>query len=198
MEQEGVWDLIGESWQKFRTRLSPTVEKFVSGKKGKILDVGCGSGRNFFKVDGLEWYGVDFSNVMLEYAGGKDYVELKKGVAEDLSYGDEFFDVVLCYAVLHCVDSSEKRNRALKEIFRVLKKGGEALISGWGRKSPRLKSKEKECFVPWGVREGRGRVERYTYVYDLDELIRDCELVGFEVVRAWEERNVNVVVRKIS
>jgi len=72
------------------------------------------------------------------------------------------------------------------------------LISGWGPKSPRLKNKEKECYVPWSVRDGEGKVNRYTYIFELDELAGLCEEVGFEVLQKFEERNVNVVVKKIS
>lgn len=204
IEQEEVWDAIGEHWKDFRRKVPPTVEWFLEGKKGKILDVGCGSGRNApgreskvksLKIEVLEFYGVDFSSKMVELARGKNYSGVKKGEIVAIPYGDSFFDYVLCYAVLHCVDSVEARRKALEEIYRVLKSGGEALISVWGPKSPRLKNKGKECFVPWSVREGE-RIKRYTYVYDLEELKGLCEDVGFEVVRAWEERNVNLVLRK--
>jgi ubiquinone/menaquinone biosynthesis C-methylase UbiE len=201
MQQREVWEKIAEPWQKFRTQLPPTVEKFLAGKKGKILDVGCGSGRNFLAIDGLEWTGVDFSEKMIDFSRVEAErkridVNLKVACAEDLPFDDESFDAVLFYATIHCIDSAEKRRRSLEEIYRVLKKGGEALISGWGFNSPRLKNKEKECYVPWGVREGEGKVDRYTYIFELDELAKLCESVGFEVLQKFEERNVNVVVKK--
>ena len=123
-------------------------------------------------------------------------VNLKKAPAEDLPFEDNYFDAVLMYAVIHCIDSVAKRKKALKEIYRVLKPGAEAIVSSWGPKSPRLKNKEKECFVPWTSRDGKDRTERYTYIYDLDELVELCKKVGFEIVNSWEERNVNVIVRK--
>jgi tRNA (uracil-5-)-methyltransferase TRM9 len=201
MNQEEVWDNIALPWGKFRTRVSPTVVKFVKKQKGKILDIGCGSGRNFIKVKCLEWWGVDFSKKMIESSEEeakqkKMKVNLVKSPAEKLPFEEGFFDSVLCFAVIHCIDSATKRENALKEIFRVLRKGGEALIASWGPKSPRLKNKEKESFVPWTVREGEGKQMRYTYVYDLSELEELCKKVGFEIINSWEERNVNVIVRK--
>jgi len=201
MEQEKVWDEIAGKWGEFRTRVPPTVEKFLFGKVRKVLDVGCGSGRNFVEMNGVEWYGVDFSGEMLKCAEG---VARKKGIdvcfakasVERLPYEDEYFDAVLFYAVLHCVDSVEMRRKSLEEVYRVLKKGGEALISVWGTKSPRLKGKGKEMYVPWTVRDEGEKILRYTYVYDLDELRDLVESVGFEVIDAWEERNVNLIVRK--
>lgn len=196
MNQEKVWDRIGESWNEFRVMVPPTVEKFLAEKKGKILDVGSGSGRNFLKIEGLDWYGVDFSSKMVEFAKKKGYIEVLKGDVSRLPYGDEFFDSVLCYAVLHCVDSVAARRKALEEIYRVLKVGGEAFISVWGAKSPRLKNKGKESYIPWTAREEGEKIERYTYVYDLEELKGIVEEVGFEVLEFWEERNVNLVLRK--
>jgi ubiquinone/menaquinone biosynthesis C-methylase UbiE len=201
MNQEKVWDEIARPWSEFRTKVSPTVEKFVKSQKGRILDVGCGSGRNFIKVKGLEWYAIDFSREMIKMSDEeakrkKMQVNLVKAKSEDLPFDEGFFDSVLCFAVIHCVDSKAKRKKTIEEIFRVLRPGGQALIASWGPRSPRLKNKDKESFVPWTVREGEGKQMRYTYIFDLDELKELCEAAGFEVVSAWEERNVNVIVRK--
>jgi len=202
MNQEKVWDEIAVKWSEFRTRIPPTVKNFLEGKKGKILDSGCGTGRNFVKIGGLEWTGTDISGEMLKVAEKvakkkKMKIKLVKAPASKLPFGDESFDCVLSYAVLHCIDSEKKRKEAVEEIYRVLKKGGEALISSWGGKSPRLKNKGKECFVPWSVRENEGKIERYTYVYDLDEIVELCKKVGFKIVSSWEERNVNIIAKKV-
>lgn len=199
--QKKVWNEIAGKWNKFRNRISPTVEDFVSKQRGEILDLGCGSGRNFLWVDGLSWHAVDFSGEMIKFAEAKAKeigIDLDAKVAEssDLPFEDNFFDSVLCFAVLHCVESEEKRRRTLEEIYRVLRVGGVALISVWGKNAPRVKNKGKEFFVPWSAREGEGKQMRYTYIFDLDELVGLCEDVGFRVERAWEERNVNLIVRK--
>jgi tRNA (uracil-5-)-methyltransferase TRM9 len=201
MNQEKVWDKIAGLWKNYRYRISPSVEKFLSGKKGKILDIGCGSGRNIKEIKGVEWYGVDFSKEMLKFAESLMEkkglsVNLKKSNAEGLPFEDNYFDSILSVAVLHCIDSIDKRKTAIKEIYRVLKPGSEAFISSWGSKSPRLKNKGKECYIPWTVREEGEKIKRYTYVYDLDELVELCRSVGFEIISSWEERNVNVIVRK--
>lgn len=198
--QEKVWDEIATEWNRYREEVSPSVKEFFESMSGKVLDLGCGSGRNFIKKEDILFYGVDFSEKMLKLAekNAKKLginIELKKANVWDTNYPDNYFDSVLCFAVLHCLDTKKKRQDTLKEIFRVIKKGGEALISSWGPKSPRLKNKGKECFVPWTVK-GKTKIQRYTYVFDLEELIRLVESVGFKVVRAWEERNVNVIVKK--
>lgn len=202
MNQQKVWDTIAPNWNKFRVRTSPSVEKFLEDKKGKILDLGCGSGRSFMKLKDAEFYGVDFSNEMLKYAKQKaEELKIKavltKSKTNKLLFKDNFFDATICHATLHCIESNKERKETLKEIYRTLKPNGEAFISSWGPKSPRLKNKNKEGYVPWTVKE-ETKIERYTYVYDLDELKELAKSVGFEILNAWEERNVNVIVRKPS
>ncbi len=196
MEQEEVWNAIAEKWSEFRTRPVEEVVDFLEDKKGKVLDLGCGSGRNgpSDRLQDLEFYGVDFSEKLLDIAKGKGYVEVKKGVTWEIPYEDEFFDYVMFVRALHCVEGEERRWKSLEEVYRVLRSGGEAMISVWSRGSGRVKNREKESFVPWTV-DGK-KVERYTYVYDRDELVKELEEVGFEAVRVEEGKNIVVVVRK--
>lgn len=195
MEQEKVWDAIAEKWAKFRVKPTEEVVKFLDKKKGKVLDLGCGSGRNFVGSEDLKFYGVDFSASLLDIAKTRDgYTELKKGVTYDVPYSDGFFDFVIMVRVLHCVDSKERRRKSLEEVYRVLRDGGEALISVWGRGQGRMKNREKESFVAWTI--GEEKFERYTYIYDIDELRDDLESVGFEIVEIEEGENIVAIVRK--
>jgi len=195
MNQEKVWDEIAPAWSEYRIRMTSTVRDLLENCNGKILDLGCGSGRNFLEKDGLEFYGVDFSERMVKFAREKGYVEVKKSASWDLDYGKEFFDCLICIALLNCVENEGNRKKTVEEMFRVLRSGGRALIVSWGRGSKRIKNQEKETFVRWSV--GAGKIEeRYTYIYDLDELVSLVEKVGFIVEKAWEDKNVCVIVRR--
>ena len=68
MNQENIWDKIADKWNEFRTHSHRDVEEFLDKQKGRVLDLGCGSGRNFRKVDGVDLTGVDFSNELLKHA----------------------------------------------------------------------------------------------------------------------------------
>ncbi len=194
VDQEVVWDNVSEQWAAFRTRPVEEVKDFLEGKEGKVLDLGCGSGRNFIDNDNLKFYGVDFSGKLLKIAESKNYVKLKKGTTDAIPYKDGFFDWVIFVRVLHCVDSAEKRRKSLEEVYRVLKKSGGAVISTIGRGNPRVKNKPKEGVIPWTV--GDVKYERYNYIYDKDEFEDLLKSVGFTIVQIWEEKNINVVVEK--
>jgi len=199
-DQKKVWDNIAESWDERERRMDPAMKDFIKRTHGKLLDLGCGSGRNFWRVREQELYGIDFSKEMIKFARENAKKKRIKGEfsvmeADELDFSDNSFEGVLCWTVLHCIESKEKRINVLKEIFRVLKPGGEALISSWGKNSPRLKNKGKESFVPWTVSDEKKEM-RYTYVYDLEELEDDLIEAGFEIDKSWEDRNVNAIVKK--
>ncbi len=198
--QENTWDAIAPSWSKFRTRASPIVEEFLKEQEGNILDLGCGSGRNFIAGDQRTFYAVDFSKKMLQYAQKRAqslriHAKIFHTETNTLPFEDNLFDATLCWAVLHCIESEEKRERTILEIYRTLNEGGQALISTWGRNSPRLANKNKECLIPWtqGTKE---KEERYTYIYDLEEFRKQLEDAGFKIVKIWEDVNINAIVEK--
>lgn len=198
LSQEKVWDIIAVKWNKYKIVPATIVIKFLSRKKGKILDLGCGSGRNFVKTKGTI-YGIDFSKKILRYAKAKAEqlkikVILKKSEATKLPFKDNSFDSAVCVAVLHCIGPRKKREKTLKELYRVLKKDGEALITVWSRNQDRLKNKPKEGFIPWTV-EGK-KYQRYTYIFNKTEFETLLKEIGFEIVKLWENENILAIVKK--
>jgi len=118
LSQEKVWDKISRPWKEFRVKPLEEVKDFLKDKKGKVLDLGCGSGRNFVKFDGVI-YGIDFSSEQVKHA--KKYAEkagikafVKKAKAEKLPFENNYFDFAICITVLHCIDSAKKRKQTLQ------------------------------------------------------------------------------------
>lgn len=206
LNQEEVWDNIAEKWNDFRDIPSPAVIDFLKDKEGKILDLGSGTGRNFSAMPkNSEIYALDFSKQMLKHAKEKAKklkldVKVFHSPANKIEFNENFFDSAICIALLHCIENKDQRQETLKEIHRVLKPRAQVLISSWGKNSPRLKNKGKECYIPWTVETRTDEKEikqlRYTYVYDLPELEKEVKKTGFKILRSWEERNVNIIAEK--
>jgi len=195
MNQKQVWNKIGKDWTAFREKRIKDVENFLKKQKGKILDLGCGSGRHFIKNNYLEFYGVDFSEEMLKFAKEKKIAkELKVASADEIPYENNFFDAGIFIATLHCISEAEKREKALKEFFRVLKPGAKAMIAVWSRNQKRIKNKPKEALIPWTV-DGK-KYFRTCYIYEKDELKKLLEKVGFNVLKIDEADNIVAVIKK--
>ncbi len=100
----------------------------------KILDAGCGGGRNlvYFLRNGYEVYGIDpnanaaeaVKELSKSLSPDKSLNNFKIGVAEDLPFIDEYFDLVISSAVLHFVRDEAHFDTMLRSMWRVLKPGG--------------------------------------------------------------------------
>ena len=90
----------------------------------RMLDVGCGTGFVIaLVVDTFdEIHGIDPTRAMLDKVDvGSGNVVLHEGVAEDLPFADDSFDLVTAYSVFHHLADHRP---ALAEIARVLRPGG--------------------------------------------------------------------------
>ena len=61
----------------------------------------------------------------------------------------ESFDAAISIAVIHHFSNELLRIQALKEIFRIVKKGGLVLVYVWAMEQKEKKFTEQDNFVPW-------------------------------------------------
>ncbi len=100
----------------------------------RVLDAGCGSGRNLVYVlrAGYEVFGADADPVAIEavrrlaaaLAPGLPADNFRVEPIESMSFPDSFADVVLSSAVLHFARSDEQFATMVRGTWRVLKPGG--------------------------------------------------------------------------
>lgn len=188
--QEEVWDSISELWVEYKKKPFFHIEEFLTGKKGLVIDLGCGSGRNMIKSEDIEYFGVDFSKSQIECA--KKIVEEKKINAKLFQvsaasldkkvFKDNMFDYGLFIATLHCIESLDDRLKALKEFYRILKKGAEGLISVWNSSDSRFEqvNYNGDIYMSW-KKDGKEHF-RYYYLYSEKELTDLIKSVGFKIV----------------
>jgi ubiquinone/menaquinone biosynthesis C-methylase UbiE len=107
----------------------------------RVLDLGCGTGTLAIQVKrgqpGAEVVGLDVDPQMLDRARSKAAeagveIGLDEGNATALPYEDESFDRVLSTLFFHHLDPGPKR-QTVREIGRVLRRGGELHVADWGR-----------------------------------------------------------------
>lgn len=100
----------------------------------RVLDVGCGGGRNliYFLRCGYDVCGVDQSREAIAQvrslasalAPQLPVDNFRVETVERMSFADESFDVVVSSAVLHFAKDEEQWRMMMKEMWRVLKQGG--------------------------------------------------------------------------
>lgn len=114
-----------ESWGVKRTKIFNHSLKILKAHKktGRLLDLGCGMGQ-FLKIvkdDGWEVLGIDISKSAIEYARREFNIEILESLLRDANYESDFFDVVTGWNI---IDQLSDPLSELKEVYRVLKKGG--------------------------------------------------------------------------
>ena len=110
----------------------PLLVPFESGRGKSVLEIGCGNG-----ADGVQWAkhgakytGVDLTETAVNATRRHFEILNLPGTfqvenAESLSFEDEQFDIVYSHGVLHHTPHPQK---AFQEVYRVLKKGGTAIL----------------------------------------------------------------------
>lgn len=107
---------------------------YINGRGGKVLEVGVGTGLALPDyMETVEVTGIDYSPEMLSKAIKKQQTEALSPVKEllqmdarELSFADNTFDTVAAMHILSVVPEPEK---VMAEIARVLKPGGEVVIT---------------------------------------------------------------------
>ena len=117
----------------------PIAANFAGARGLKVLEIGCGIGTDGaqFARAGADYTGIDLTEAAIDLARERFALSGLKGDfrvsdAENLNFPDDSFDLVYSHGVLHHTPDIEA---AIREIHRVLKPGGRAMVMLYHRGS---------------------------------------------------------------
>ena len=165
----------------------------------RILDIGCGGGFTISllasKIEEGKIFGIDYSSLSVKYSKQycealieADKVEIKKASVSDLTFPDNYFDIVTGIETFYFWP--DKIND-LKEIRRVLKKDGtialinEMYISG---ASDEIKKRNKE----WTE---KGEFEIYT-AKEMMNFLQNATYRKIEIIEEKEKEWITILGKK--
>ena len=128
--QNNLWELYGN----IDIYLFDQLLKGRFNNCNKVLDAGCGGGRNlvYFLRNGFDVYGIDpnlqvvkvVTELAASLAPGIPSTNFRVAAAEELPFDDGHFDLVISSAVLHFATNAFHFDSMLRSMWRVLKPGG--------------------------------------------------------------------------
>ncbi len=168
---------IAKHFSSTRYKVWPNVAKFIDtfDKDSYNIELGCGNGKNIL-------YGKN-NNINIEGIDNcEEFVKICKDNDQDVTYGDildldhyneKTYDNILCIAVLHHLKNHKDRDYVIQSIIKILKVGGQALITVWALEQTNTKFKfvHKDNIVKWQTKDKT--YERYYYIYKKGELEDD-------------------------
>ena len=117
----------------------PAAAGFDKAASLRVLEIGCGLGTDGaqFAKAGADYTGVDLTDAAIEFAQKRFELfdlpgSFRTADAEKLDFADNLFDVVYSHGVLHHTPDTAG---AIKEVHRVLKPGGKAVVMLYHRDS---------------------------------------------------------------
>lgn len=135
------WDQNIAGYDRFfgpvsRQTVAPTLDAARVGVGMRVLDVCSGPGMLAAAAAerGAEAVGLDFSSEAVALAQRNvPAATFHQGDAQNLPFPDRSFDAVVCgYGVMHLPEPE----RAMREMFRVLRPAGHVAVSVWGVPAP--------------------------------------------------------------
>jgi 2-polyprenyl-3-methyl-5-hydroxy-6-metoxy-1,4-benzoquinol methylase len=135
------YDIIANDFSKTRAYVWNCVKQFIDNihldASTTIMEVGCGNGKNLdylskhgFTKDAI--HSLDSCQVFVNMVRNKGYncsLELAQNI--DILYPSNYFDYLLCIAVIHHLPTEEERIDTITKCITLLKKGGHALFTTW-------------------------------------------------------------------
>ena len=155
------WDIdLHDYWKRISDEFLPVALRWKEKKLHRVLDLGCGIGRNALYLASCDFdvFAFDLSEsglrqVAEEAEKNKYDIKIKQGDMLNLPYHDGYFDCILAFHSIYHTDYLGLR-RVVSEIKRVLKKDGEIFIT--------LNSKENDAWTS----SNHEKVDQYTLLQD--------------------------------
>lgn len=125
---EDLFSLEDKHWWHISKRriVHKLIENYNSYKNPKILDIGCGTGKNMRELQNLGTvYGLDSSSEALRFCKKRGLNNLMLGSAEKTHLKSNSFDIITLLDVLEHTDDK----KTIKEVSRILSGNGLLIIT---------------------------------------------------------------------
>jgi ubiquinone/menaquinone biosynthesis C-methylase UbiE len=167
---------------------SYALHEYRDFKGKKVLDVGSGNGYVLSKyaAEGAEVFGIDITQAGIDLCRKRfDHLNLKGNFqvadAQALPFPDNTFDCVCSMGVLHHVPDTQK---AIEEIYRVIKPGGRLIVMFYHRNSAKYQLK----YRVWSWVTGKS----------MQQLVNEFDGIGNPKGTVFSKKQLNAMLSRFT
>lgn len=177
-----IYSSIAVSFSRTRFSVWKEVQDFLNDltTNNKILDAGCGNGKNMLYRKDLDMFGIDNCVEFISICQQKNLNVVWADILE-IPYANQYFDATMSIAVIHHLKTFQERCLAIQEIIRVTKKGGKVFIMLWQEFGLQRCTKKKitnigqgDYLVPFG------NYERFYHICTKEEIEQMMKVIQQE------------------
>jgi len=171
--QESIWNIEYKKnphkWHKETINLPKLIEN------KKVLEIGVGNGKTLRAImmqNPKSVAAMDFSSEALNKCKEifhEKNINFVKANVTNLPFENEKFDVVVCYYVLNNLLERE-RKKAIKEIYRVLKKRGKLLFEDFAVGDFRETNKNQKTIESHTIKNKKGIICHFFEIKEIKKL----------------------------
>lgn len=205
-ERRYVYNTYQKIYNEFsdsRYKVWNSVKNFINNlpDNSKLLEVGCGNGKNLLLRDDLDTYGCDISDEFVNLCKKRNLNVILNDNTK-LSYDDNEFDNTISVAVIHHMSTEERRRNSIKELIRVTKPRGKIFIEVWAMEqedNSRFKFDKQDLLIPFKDKKtGNILGNRYYHIFkerELEKLINNIFNVNI-IESFYEKGNWGIIIQK--
>jgi len=205
-ERRYVYNTYQKIYNEFsdsRYKVWNSVKNFINNlpDNSKLLEVGCGNGKNLLLRDDLDTYGCDISDEFVNLCKKRNLNVILNDNTK-LSYDDNEFDNTISVAVIHHMSTEERRINSIKELIRVTKPRGKIFIEVWAMEqgdNSRFKFDKQDLLIPFKDKKtGNILGNRYYHIFkeeELEKLINNIFNVNI-IESFYEKGNWGIIIQK--
>lgn len=172
----------------------------------KILDLGCGNGKYIPLFKPLnQIIALDNSEQLLKIVSNRyPNVQISNSDVTCTNLNSETFDHIISIAVIHHLNTVERRIQMIQEIYRLLKIGGTGFITAWATSALTNKfikligtPSSSDYLVPWD-----NNYNRYYHLFESNEFEELIEKAGLDdkltiTLKIFECNNYGIEIKKL-
>lgn len=205
-----VYESIASDFDRTRYSYWDYVYNFIISIRPNtsLLDLGCGNGKYLSVRHDLKLFALDNCENLIKVVNTK-YPTVKTFISDvtETSFDSESFENIISIAVIHHLHTEERRLNMIKEIIRILKLNGRALITAWATEQTGTKTLTKatkindfnDFLIPWDDKKNKVISQRFYHLfekYEFEKLLSNFSNIKI-IDSKYDRDNWNVIIEKI-